>query len=137
MPSQQYCVNWYCLLSCPGYVYHCATSRSLGYLLGIQYLLVTVLYHHHLVSLWDGTYYIFVSHTSFSCNSSTKICIGMGVCSLLFPLFFIVCHPYSPLHLKKYLFHLHICLHNHLGQAPRKSARYNIGSKMCDTCIWT
>ena len=35
----------------------------------------------------------FASHASLSCNSYRD-----GVCSLLFPLFFIICHPYIPLH---------------------------------------
>ena len=35
-----------------------------------------------------------------------------GVCSLLFHLFFIICHPYIPLHLEEMIFYTCIAMHN-------------------------
>ena len=44
-----------------------------------------------------------VSHASLSCNSCTKIW-GWGMQPLV-PLFFIICHPYIPLHLEEMIFY--------------------------------
>ena len=58
--------------------------------------------------------YIFASHASLSCNSSTKI-TGWGM-------FFILCHPYIPLHFGEMIFSL---------VSPRKnSGRYRF-KKRC------
>ena len=60
-----------------------------------------------------------------------------GVCSLLFPLFFIICHPYIPLHLVFYTCFTYFwlyCSYNHWGQAPRKSSgRYRFKKRAIDS----
>ena len=49
-----------------------------------------------------------------------------GVCSLLFHLFFIICHPYIPLHLEEMIFYtlsfyIRLC---HSGDIPRTHAQW-------------
>ena len=59
-----------------------------------------------------------------------------GVCSLLFPLFFIICQLPSPLHFGVMIFLIlvsHIFSYNHWGQAPRKhSGRYRFKKRAID-----
>ena len=58
-----------------------------------------------------------------------------GVCSLLFYLFFIICHPYIPLHLDFYLFHPFLTVLN----APSKTMlgyrcrKRDVDTSLCST----